>query len=78
MREFIVDGLENASVNEKNFDYEYHQKYISKVGEFIPHFFKDEIFNSFICLGFDKNEKGQFTDIDWFHVNDLRNPQFGG
>jgi len=30
-----------------------------------------ESFRSFICLGFDKNDKGQFTDINWFHGIDL-------
>ena len=78
MRQYIVDSLENTSENEKYFNYEYHKKYITKIGEFIPHHFKDVSFKSFMCLGFDKNEAGQFTDVDWFHVNDLRNPQFGG
>jgi len=78
MRKFIVDNLENTSENEKNFDYEYHRKYISKTGEVIQHFFTSDMFKLFVCLGFDKDEKGFFTDIDWFHVCDLRNPKFGG
>lgn len=78
MRQYIVDNLENTSTNEKNFNYEYHKRYIGKTGEFIPHSFKDITFKSFICLGFNKDEKGFFTDADWFHLNDLRNPQFGG
>ena len=77
MRQYIVDNLENTSANEKNFNYEYHKKYISKIGEFIPHFYKDTSFKSFVCLGFDKDEKGFFTDADWFSLYDLRNPQFG-
>jgi len=78
MRKYIIDNLENTSVNEHNFNHKYHEKYISKTGEVIKHNYKSESFKSFICLGFDKDEKGFFTDVDWFHVNDLRNPQFGG
>ena len=78
MRQYIVDNLENTSTNEKNFNYEYHKKYISKTGEFIQHFYKDASFKLFICLGFDKDKNGFYTDADWFHLCDLRNPQFGG
>ena len=78
MRKYRIDNLENTSENEQNFDFEYHKKYISKTGEVIKHDYKSGVFVNFVCLGFNKDGKGHFTDVDWFHINDIRNPQFEG
>jgi hypothetical protein len=76
--EYIVNSLENTSNQEKDFNLEYHQRYLGKQGEIIQHDCKSGVFINFICLGFDKNEQGQFTDVDWFHRDDLGIPSLWG
>jgi len=78
MSEYIVKQLTHTSNYEKDFDVEYHQKYVDKQGTEIKHDYKSGVFVNFVCLGFDKNEQGQFTDIDWFHRSDLGYPSFWG
>jgi hypothetical protein len=69
-----VGSIKNTTISEDNFNVTYHNRYIDKIGEEIKHDYKSGVFRNFICLGFDKNEKGQFTDADWFHKEDLRLP----
>lgn len=78
MSEYIVKSLEHTSIQEKDFNIEYHQKYLDKQGEVIKHDYKSGVFVNFVCLGFDKNKHGQFTDINWFHRNDLSIPSLWG
>jgi hypothetical protein len=56
---------------ESNFDVEYHQKYINRIGEEIEHNFKSGEFKNFKLLVFEKDDQGRFKDADWIHVNDL-------
>jgi len=67
----IVKRLDSTFNSENDFDIEFHQKYIDKIGEEIKHDYKSGVFVNFICLGYDKNEHNQYTDINWFHKNDV-------
>lgn len=63
--DYRVIGLDNTAKFEKDFNTEYHQKYIGQVGIFVDHPYKTGVFKDFFCLYFSKD------DIDWFHRNDL-------
>jgi len=76
--QYIVSNLEHTSTQEKDFNLEYHQKYLGKQGKVIDHKHNSELFKYHVCLGFDKNEKGNFTDADWFHRSDLSCPSMWG
>jgi hypothetical protein len=68
---FKINSLEYTSKMENNFDYNYHSKYIGKIGEQIAHDYKRSKFINAICLCIDKDEECRPVDIDWFNIKDL-------
>jgi hypothetical protein len=68
---FKINSLGYTSQLENNFDYNYHQKYIGRIGDEIPHYYKRGKFINAICLCVDYDERGKPFDVDWFSVKDL-------
>jgi hypothetical protein len=69
--EFKVVTLINTQSCESNFDYEYHKKYIGKIGKEKEHSFKSGEFKNFKLLIFEEDSQGKVIDADWIHKNDL-------
>lgn len=67
---YKVTSLKNTQKTEKNFDVDYHKKYIDKIGERQPHNLQKGSMVDHYFLVFEK-ENGRIIDADWIHKNDL-------
>jgi hypothetical protein len=68
---FKINSLENTSKMENNFDYDYHSKYVGRIGTQIAHDLRTGKFINAICLCVDNDGNSRPVDVDWFHVKDL-------
>lgn len=66
LNQYRVVRIYNTLKREKDFDVDYHLKYLHKVGTQIEHYHQSKVFKDFICLKFDNGE------VDWFHKGDLK------
>jgi hypothetical protein len=66
MSSYRVIRIYNTLKREKDFNIDYHLRYLHKVGTVVEHRHNSEAFKDFICLKFDNGE------IDWFHKGDLK------
>jgi len=70
--EFRVISLQATQQCESNFNYEYHKKYIGKIGKEKDHYYKSGIFKDFKLLVFEEDSHGRPIDADWIHKDDLK------
>lgn len=65
---YKVITLINTQQKEKDFNLQYHQKYLNRIGEEVYHKHSSELFKEFKCIMFlDKEQE----EADWFHKDDL-------
>jgi len=63
---YKVISLNNTQTNEKDFNLQYHQKYLNMIGKEVYHKHNSEAFKDFKCIQF------AIGDVDWFYRNDLK------
>jgi len=64
--QYQVMSLYKTEEYEKDFDYQYHEKYLNKIGYEVEHHHQSKIFKDFKCIKFSE------YDVDWFHKEDLK------
>ncbi|MCE5220013.1 MAG: hypothetical protein LLF98_01795 [Clostridium sp.] len=64
-KQYRVVRIYNTLQKEKDFNVDYHLRYIHKIGTQVEHPHQSKVFKDFICLKFENDE------ADWFHKDDL-------
>lgn len=68
---YRIISLKYTSKMEDCFNFEYHKKYIGRIGDCVSHNYRSGNFIDAILLYTDYDPHGKPIDGNWFHKNDL-------